>query len=112
MSSGFAQTPPESSTGVEGIILISPSHGGPVRVGVPNSAPLVNAAFVIQNERGTIASFTTDAEGKFRVSLAPGHYTVSTQQPAKRIGRFGPFQLDVVAGKMTRVEWVCDSGMR
>jgi hypothetical protein len=107
-----AQTAPESATGVEGVILISPRHGGPARIGVPNSAPLKHTAFVIQNEKGTIATFTTDAQGQFRVSLAPGHYTVSTQQAPKRIGRYGPFELDVVAGKMTRVEWLCDSGMR
>jgi uncharacterized surface anchored protein len=94
------------------VILISPSHGGPARVDVPNSAPLAQTVFVIQNEQGTVASFTTDAQGQFRVSLAPGHYTVSTQRPAQRIGRYGPFELDVVAGKTTRVEWVCDSGMR
>ena len=108
----FAQASAESSSGAEGVIMISPIRGGPARAGVPNSAPLAHTAFVIQNKQGTIATFTTDAQGQFRVSLAPGHYTVSKQQAAKRIGRFGPFELDVVAGKITRVEWVCDSGMR
>jgi hypothetical protein len=108
----FAQTPAESSSGVEGVITVSPIRGGPDKIGVPNSAPLAHTAFVIKNEQGTVATFTTDAEGQFRVSLAPGHYTVSTQQPAKRIGRYGPFELDVTAGKTTRVKWDCDSGMR
>lgn len=94
------------------MIIISPSHGGPARIDVPNSASLAHTTFVIQNEQGTIASFTTEAQGQFRVSLPPGHYRVSRQQPAKRIGHYGPFELDVVAGKMARVEWICDSGMR
>jgi hypothetical protein len=28
------------------------------------------------------------------------------------IGKYGPFDVDVVAGKMTRVTWECDTGIR
>jgi hypothetical protein len=28
------------------------------------------------------------------------------------IGRFGPFEADVTQGKMTKVQWECDSGIR
>ena len=59
-----------------------------------------------------VAEFTTDDQGKFRVSLPPGHYSVTKKNRQKGIGRYGPFDIDVVAGQMTKVEWQCDTGMR
>jgi len=113
-SSANAQpTPaPDNTTGVEGVISVSPIHGGPARRGTPNSRPLANTAFVVENEKGTVASFQTDEQGRFRVLLAPGHYTVSLKERKGGIGRYGPFAVDVVAGKTTTVEWHCDTGMR
>lgn len=104
----------EGESGVEGTISISPAHGGPERVGVPNSRPLANVEFMVTKDGGAqVASFTTDAEGKFRVSLGAGHYSVARKDaPAKRIGRCGPFDVDVVAGQIAKVDWMCDSGMR
>ena len=101
----------DESTGIEGVITISPARPGPSRIGESNTMPLSNLEFAVQNENGTIASFTTDANGAFRVTVPAGHYTVLRKTRGK-IGRFGPFQVDVVAGKMTKVEWTCDSGMR
>jgi hypothetical protein len=34
------------------------------------------------------------------------------QRTKKGIGHYGPFEVDVVADRMTKVEWRCDSGMR
>ena len=99
-------------TGIEGVILIGPTHPGPVRPGITSTAPLANAAFVVSNETGTIAEFTTDGQGRFKVSLAPGHYTVTRKEQQRGIGRSGPFDVDVVAGQMAKVEWRCDTGMR
>ena len=113
MFSGFssAQTS-ELGTGIEGVITISPTHGGPIRPGISSSKPLANATFVATSEKDTAAEFTTDSEGHFRISLAPGHYTVSLKNRKGGIGRYGPFDVDVVAGQMTKVEWHCDTGMR
>ena len=107
-----AQTQSESATGVEGVITISPSRPGPTRAGIPNSAPLAKTTFAVENESGLVAAFTTDDEGRFRVSLNPGHYTVSLKNRQSGIGHFGPWDVDVVSGKVTKVEWQCDSGMR
>ena len=114
LSLSLAQTQPtpEARTGVEGVITVSPVHGGPARLGVPNSRPLTNTDFVVQNDKGPVKSFTTDDQGQFRVSLAPGHYTVSIKERKGSIGRYGPFDVDVVAGQVTKVEWQCDTGMR
>jgi hypothetical protein len=114
LSFSLAQTQPrpDTQTGVEGVITVSPVRGGPARLGVPNSRPLTNTDFVVQNDKGPVTSFTTDDQGQFRVSLAPGHYTVSIKERKGSIGRYGPFDVDVVAGQVTKVEWQCDTGMR
>jgi hypothetical protein len=114
MCAGFlaGQTPAGSETGIEGVITIGPIQAGPVRADAPSSRPLANAAFVVENQKGNVASFTTDENGHFRMPLAPGHYKVSLKQRTSSIGRYGPFEIDVVAGQMTKVQWQCDSGLR
>src|SRR2546421_5831203 len=107
-----AQTPSGAETGIEGVITISPTQPGPIRADAPGSQPLANAAFVVENEKGEVASFTTDDQGRFRIPLPPGHYKVSIKGKRPGIGRFGPFEVDVAPGKMTRVQWDCDSGIR
>ncbi len=113
-SSAEAQpTPtPEPGTGLEGVITVSPIRGGPSRADIPDSGPLANVAFVVENEKGAVTSFTTDDQGQFRISLAPGHYTVSREGKKGGFGKFGPFEVDVATGKMTRVQWTCDTGIR
>jgi hypothetical protein len=106
------QTSSGGESGIEGVISISPARPGPVRVDEAGSVPLANATFVIENNSREIASFTTDDKGHFRAAVPPGHYKVSLKGRKSSIGRFGPFEVDVVAGKMTNVQWECDSGIR
>ena len=101
---------PES--GIEGVIMISPARPGPIRADEAGSVPLPNATFAVENNNGEVASFTTDDQGRFRVSLPPGHYKVSLKGRKSTIGHFGPFEVDVASGKMTNVQWECDSGLR
>jgi hypothetical protein len=111
-ASMWAQTSPAAETGIEGTIMISPTHGGPTRVGVSNSRPLAGTDFAVQNEKGDeVTSFKTDDQGHFRVVLGPGHYKV-LRKAGQRIGFFGPFEAEVTAGQVTKVQWQCDSGMR
>ena len=100
-------------SGIEGIVMVSPIWPGPIKKGSekPNVAPVASAVFSVANEKGTVTSFTTDSEGRFRLSLSPGHYVVSLAE--YRFARpCGPFEIDVESGKMTKVEWRCDSGMQ
>jgi hypothetical protein len=114
MCAGFlpGQTQSGSETGIEGVITIDPTRPGPVRADAPSSRPLANTTFVVENQKGETTSFTTDDQGHFRTLLAPGHYKVSLKGRTSSIGRYGPFEVDVVAGQMTKVQWQCDSGMR
>ena len=106
----MAETAPAAETGIEGVICVSPSRPGPQRADAPSKAPVANTGFVVQKGEEKVASFTTNSEGHFQVSLPPGHYVVSREN-AGAIGRWR-FEVDVMAGKMTRVDWIGDSGMR
>ena len=115
MSACFSlrETQSGPGTGIEGVITFSPTQPGPIRADAPSSKPLPNATFVVENEKGAeVASITTDEQGQFRVSLPPGHYTVSKKGKKGGPGRYGPFDVDVVADKMTKVTWECDTGIR
>jgi hypothetical protein len=74
--------------------------------------PLANATFAVEKNHAEVTSFITDDQGRFRVSLPPGHYKISLKGRKTTIGHFGPFEADVAPGKMTRVQWDCDSGIR
>jgi hypothetical protein len=107
------QTQSGSETGIEGVITFSPTQPGPIRAGAPSSKPLADATFVVENKQGTeFASFTTDDQGQFRVLLPPGHYTVSKKGKKGGPGHYGPFDVDVVPGQMTKAQWECDTGVR
>ena len=116
--SGVAAAQPPSTpkskpeTGIEGVISVSPIHGGPTRQGVPDSGPLANIEFLVKKEDSIVASFKTDDQGRFRVSLPAGHYTISRKDWNAKIGSYGPFEVDVAAGQMKVVQWDCDTGLR
>jgi hypothetical protein len=112
-SMSFGQIDPDRGTGIEGVITVSPIRPGPIRAGsdIPNAGPLPNAIFTVENDKGKVTSFTTDNQGRFRVSLKPGHYVVALAE--HRFPRpCGPFEIDVESAKMTKVEWRCDTGIR
>jgi hypothetical protein len=106
------QTTSGGESGIEGTISISPARPGPTREGETASVPLPNTTFAVENDQGEVASFTTDGNGHFRASLPPGHYKISLKGRKSSIGKFGPFQVDVSSGKVTNVQWECDSGIR
>jgi hypothetical protein len=101
------------NTGVTGVVLVTPIRPGPIRAGseTPTAAPLPNATFTVTSDSGAVIRFTTDTMGRFKILLEPGHYVVVLAE-----NRFpkpcGPFEINVEPGKMTDVEWRCDSGMR
>jgi hypothetical protein len=107
----MAESPPPIDAGIEGVISVSPRRPGPQRIDAPNVAPAPNVVFVVKKGEATVTSFTTDAEGRFRVVLTPGHYTVLREDPGAAIGHWR-FEIDVVANQVTKVNWIGDSGMR
>ena len=101
------------NTGITGVVLVTPIRPGPIRAGseTPTTAPLPNATFTVTSDSGAVTRFTTDTMGRFKILLEPGHYVVVLAE-----NRFpkpcGPFKINVESGKMTDVEWRCDSGMQ
>ncbi|MEY2584317.1 MAG: hypothetical protein QOD80_343 [Verrucomicrobiota bacterium] len=110
----FAKTATEmnADAGIEGVIMAGPTRGGPSRPGMSDTRPLAKTAFVVNKDDREVASFTTDDHGKFHVSLAPGHYVVATRERIGKLGNYGPFEVDLVAGQIKKVQWMCDTGMR
>lgn len=106
----LADTPAPAGSGIEGVIFVSPIRPGPTRIDQPDSAPAGNVMFTVKRQDEKVTSFTTDPAGHFSVALPPGHYTV-LREGAARIGRWS-FEADVSAGKVTKVQWTGDSGMR
>lgn len=107
-----AETPSSNTSGIEGIIVVSPRRPGPIRKGEELSvAPVANSQFVVKADDAIVKTFTTDGEGHFQVALPPGHYVILREGVAARVGRWR-FEADVVAGEVTKVNWTADSGMR
>jgi hypothetical protein len=107
----MAETTTPGASGIEGVIMVSPSHPGPTRKDEPDAAPAANVTFDVMKADAKIASLTTDAEGRFRIALGPGQYIVLRGDPGARVGRWR-FEAEVKPGEMTSVRWVADSGMR
>lgn len=107
----MADTPTPAPSGIEGVISVSPSRPGPLRRDSPSVAPVANIEFVVKKGDARVASFTTNAEGYFRIPLPPGHYIVLREDPGAAIGHW-QFEIDVLPGEVAKVKWTGDSGMR
>jgi hypothetical protein len=98
-----------SSSGIRGTILAGPACPGPARLDSP--CPDRPVAMTVEVVSGTTvaATFTTDAAGKFSVSVGPGSYTLRSKSglPALKSAT-----VVVVDGQFTDVELHADTGIR
>jgi hypothetical protein len=104
---------PENS-GVSGVTVVD--QGCPVIYGSTPcpTQPLRAQIVVVRPPSATVvAQVVSDSDGRFRIPLPPGHYTVNPQNlnsaplPVAR-----PQQVDVHAGSYTEVTVHFDSGVR
>lgn len=99
-------------SGVAGHVLVGPTCPV-VRVDDPSCAdrPYQGQFIVRSTVAGQqVATFTTDANGNFRVLLAPGDYTI---EPAQRIGITDqPYAVTVRSGRITWATITFDTGIR
>ena len=107
------QSNADGATGIKGVIMVSPIRPGPVTKGseFPTAAPLPNATFRVTSDENVVTKFTTDTDGRFQITLKPGHYVFVLAENRFPKG-CGPFEVTVETAKMTTVNWRCDSGMR
>ena len=101
------------SSGIEGLVTIGPVC--PVeRVDTPCPDKPYQAMIVVKNDQGNeVARVQSGQDGRFRVALEPGAYTLAPQSSNE--GSF-PFaseqQVEVQAGAFTTVSIEFDSGIR
>jgi len=100
-----------TGTGVQGMVVRGPTQ--PVcMVGVPCDAPF-SASFSVQQAGCVVARFKSDEEGRFRVALQPGSYTVVPDDSAPIL--FPQAQsrtIEVGSGGYTTVTLEFDTGIR
>lgn len=111
LSADHSSASPQPATGIEGSFSVGPITGGPSRQDAPDSAPLANMAFVVENGTGTVVTFTTDEKGRFRVPLPPGKYIVRTADMKTKNAKCR-FEVEVNTTGFKKVNYECDSGMR
>jgi hypothetical protein len=96
-------------SGLRGVVRRAPIS--PVCIAEkPCSAPVKHAQLTFT--RGTVSrSVVTDADGRYRVLLAPGRYTVRI---GATVARFGskPQTAVVTAGRITVRNFTIDTGIR
>jgi len=97
-------------SGIEGHIQIGPVRSVE-RSGVPNSMPYQATVTVLDGQGHTVTTVTSDAQGNFRLALAPGTYTLRPESPA-RYPRASTRSVVVTPRRFTRVDIVYDSGRR
>jgi len=99
--------PTAGKTVVKGSVVLSPAS--PVcRVGSPCSKPLPGFPLVFARSGKTVARVKTDAHARYRVSLAPGRYGVSTT----RRGALRPRRVRIRATASAKVNFRFDAGIR
>jgi hypothetical protein len=100
----------QSSSGIAGLVLRGPTQ--PVcTVGVRCEGPAADAALAVTKSSRIVARTRTNEQGRFRLALAPGRYTVITT--GARIGQMAPsVTVRVRAGAYARVTLHIDTGIR
>ena len=98
------------SSGVEGQVSLRPVRSIE-RKGTPNARPYQARITVLGAGGREVAVIDTDADGRFRIELAPGTYLLRPESPGL-YPRASEQRVTVRAHRLTRVEIVYDSGLR
>jgi hypothetical protein len=97
-----------TATGFRGYVKRGPTM--PVcRVGVPCTAPARGVKLRFSRAGKIAATATTNDRGWYRVVLHAGRYTVSTSAKGSA---FGPRTVTAQTGRMTRRDFLIDTGIR
>ena len=99
-----------TATGLKGKVMRGPTQ--PVcRISEPCEEPARGVKLVFSRAGKVVARATTDNKGWYRVTLRPGRYAVTTQNP--RVGRsLTPRNATVSKDRVKRVDFDIDTGIR
>jgi len=103
--------PPDTASGIEGLVLIGPTCPGPQRQGQVCERPYEASITVLDRQGREITRFRTAADGTFRLQLAPGTYDLRPESPGL-LPRASEQEVTVKPGKLTRVDIRYDTGIR
>ena len=97
-----------TATGLKGYVKRGPTM--PVcRVGVPCDAPAKGVKLRFSRAGKVVATATTNNRGWYRVVLRAGRYSVGINTNGDA---FGPRSATVRSGRMTRRDFLIDTGIR
>jgi len=98
------------TSGLRGKVSVSPAR--PVCIeGQPCSKPAPGVLIVFRRNGHTVARVTTRADATYRVTLAPGTYTVAAPQYRRGSG-VTPHSVRVQKGRFARVDLEIDTGIQ
>lgn len=101
---------PAGTSGIEGQVTIGPMCPVVMLNDPCPDQPYQATVDVLDASGKQVAQFQSDAQGRFKVALAPGVYTIRPQRAG--IARAPQQDVTVIAGQFTPVEIVYDSGIR
>ena len=109
-STGSPSSGPSSLTAkLSGTLTASPGCPGPQRIDQPcPDKPVAGGTVELTAGSVTVATTTTDANGRFELQAAPGRYTVTAHNSGYR----SQVSQDVELTGPTEITLVVDSGMR
>ena len=99
-----------SGSGIEGVVMIGPITPT-TREGQSNTRPYQATIDVLDQSGQLVTRFGTNAQGLFRVALAPGAYVIRPES-AGRFPRAGQQTVHVLKGMFVKVDIEYDSGIR
>lgn len=104
------------NSGIEGVVMAGPTC--PVERTPPDpqcaDKPIQTKVTIVRGNNATsvVAVLTSDAQGKFTISLPPGAYTVESGPYGVPYPRCADVQVTVSATGYTKVAISCDTGIR
>jgi hypothetical protein len=99
-----------TATGLKGKVMRGPTQ--PVcSITEPCEEPARGVRLVFSRAGKVVARATTDKKGWYRVTLKPGSYAVTTQNP-RVARRFTPKSATVATARVKRVDFDIDTGIR
>lgn len=107
---GSPSTPSTGHSGITGVVVAGPQC--PVEViGHPCPPLPISATVIVTDPLGEVTTFTSDADGQFRIDLPPGTYELTTPS-GNHPQLLQPVNVTVAAGTYTRVRLLLDTGIR
>ena len=102
----------EITTGIEGHVYRSPIN--PVEIeGQINYAPFSALFHVYNKDENRILSFTSSADGSFKVKLLPGNYIIIPDKTAPLMGaQFQIKEVKIEPIGITKIDLNFDTGIR